>query len=189
MFPGWCSRPVPVPAGTRVPSSRSTKPCHPKGSRSRGSTFLIGSRVAGHRIASRYWSRASSPPPGGWRRTWPCPRRGIALGGRSMGGRMCSVAVAEGLPAAGLVLVSYPLHPPGRPDKFRVEHFGAVKVPCLFVSGTRDQFATPAELEEATGSIAGPVTLVFVDGGDHSLRRRDGAVAGIVAGWVLALRP
>ena len=113
----------------------------------------------------------------------------IALGGRSMGGRMCSVAVAEGLPAAALVLVSYPLHPPGRPEKLRVEHFGAIAVPCLFVSGTRDQFATPPELEEAAASIGGPVTLVFVDGGDHSLARRDGEVAGIVADWVLALRP
>ena len=46
----------------------------------------------------------------------------VVLGGRSMGGRMCSMAVAEGLPAAGLVLLSYPLHPPGKPDKLRVEH-------------------------------------------------------------------
>lgn len=46
----------------------------------------------------------------------------VALGGRSMGGRMCSMAVAEGLPAAALVLVSYPLHPPGKPDKMRTEH-------------------------------------------------------------------
>jgi predicted alpha/beta-hydrolase family hydrolase len=111
----------------------------------------------------------------------------VALGGRSMGGRICSIAVAEGLPAAALVLVSYPLHPPGRPDKRRVEHFGAIKVPCLFVSGTRDQFATPAELEAATAAITGPVTRVLVDNGDHGLRRRDEEVAAIVAAWVLAL--
>ena len=110
----------------------------------------------------------------------------IALGGRSMGGRMCSIAVAEGLPAAGLVLVSYPLHPPGRPEKLRVEHFGAIKVPCLFISGTRDHFATPAELELATKAISGPVTLVFLEGGDHGLRRRDEDVAILVADWVLA---
>ena len=59
----------------------------------------------------------------------------LVLGGRSFGGRMCSLAVAEGLPAAGLVLLSYPLHPPGKPDKLRVEHFGSIEVPCLFVSG------------------------------------------------------
>jgi len=115
------------------------------------------------------------------------PQAKIALGGRSMGGRVCSIAVAEGLPAAALVLVSYPLHPPGKPDKLRVEHFGAITVPCLFVSGTRDQFATPDELEAATASIAGPVTHVFCENGDHGLRRRDEQVAAIVASWVLAL--
>jgi len=111
----------------------------------------------------------------------------VALGGRSMGGRMCSVAVAEGLPAAALVLVSYPLHPPGKPDKLRVEHFRAIGVPCLFVAGTRDPFATPSELEAATAAIAGPVTRVFVENADHGLRRRDGEVAELVASWVLAL--
>jgi hypothetical protein len=117
------------------------------------------------------------------------PGRKLALGGRSMGGRMCSIAVAEGLPAAALVLVSYPLHPPGRPDKLRVDHFPAIKVPCLFVSGTRDQFGTPAELEAATGAIAGPVTHLFIEGGDHALRGRDRDVAADVAAWVLALQP
>jgi len=115
------------------------------------------------------------------------PQAKIALGGRSMGGRMCSIAVAEGLAAAALVLVSYPLHPPGRPEKLRIEHFGAIEVPCLFVSGTRDQFGTPAELEAATAAIAGPVTRVFIDKGDHGLRRRDEEVAATVAAWVLAL--
>ncbi len=108
----------------------------------------------------------------------------IALGGRSMGGRMASVAVAEGLPAAGLVLVSYPLHPPGRPEKSRVEHLDELQVPCLFVSGTRDAFGTPDELESATRAIRGPVTHVWIEGGDHGLRRRDAEVASIVASWL-----
>jgi uncharacterized protein len=108
----------------------------------------------------------------------------IALGGRSMGGRMASVAVAEGLPSAGLVLVSYPLHPPGHPEKSRVEHLGSIDVPCLFVSGTRDAFGTRDELESATASITGPVTHVWIDGGDHGLRRRDAEVASIVASWL-----
>ena len=67
----------------------------------------------------------------------------IVLGGRSMGGRICSMAVADGLPAAGLVLISYPLHPPGRPERLRIEHLPALEVPCLFMSGTRDTFGTP----------------------------------------------
>src|SRR5688500_15884511 len=97
------------------------------------------------------------------RRTGLPPER-LFLGGRSMGGRMCSMAVAEGLPAAGLVLISYPLHPPGRPEKLRVEHLPALDVPCLFVSGTKDTFGTPAELEAATATIPGPVTHVWLDG-------------------------
>ncbi|MGA2519890.1 MAG: alpha/beta family hydrolase [Acidimicrobiales bacterium] len=111
----------------------------------------------------------------------------VALGGRSMGGRMCSMAVAEGLGAAALVLVSYPLHPPGKPDKLRTDHFGAMTVPCLFVSGTRDAFGAPAELESATAAVPGPVTHVWVEGGDHGLRGKDAQVAGIVRDWVLAL--
>jgi predicted alpha/beta-hydrolase family hydrolase len=112
------------------------------------------------------------------------PTSRIAVGGRSMGGRMCSMAVAQGLEAASLVLVSYPLHPPGRPDRLRVEHFADINVPCLFVSGTRDNFATPAELEEATKLIRGPVTHLWVERGDHGLRRKDEEVATIVRDWL-----
>jgi predicted alpha/beta-hydrolase family hydrolase len=111
----------------------------------------------------------------------------IALGGRSMGGRMCSMAVAEGLPARALVLIAYPLHPPGKPERARTEHFPALRVPCLFVSGTRDSFGTPAELEAATSTIPGPVTHVWIDGGDHGLRRRDVEVTDAVRVWLLAL--
>jgi predicted alpha/beta-hydrolase family hydrolase len=107
----------------------------------------------------------------------------IAVGGRSFGGRMCSMAVAEGLEAAALVLVSYPLHPPGKPDRLRTEHFGALAVPCLFVSGRRDAFATPDELARETTAIPGDVTLSFVDG-DHSLRKSERGAAEIVADWL-----
>ena len=111
----------------------------------------------------------------------------VALGGRSMGGRMCSMAVAEGLPAAGLVLISYPLHPPGKSDRLRTEHFPAIGVPCCFVSGTRDTFATKAELTAAVRAIPAPVGTTFLEGGDHGLRRRDAEVADLVAaavtGW------
>jgi uncharacterized protein len=111
----------------------------------------------------------------------------VAVGGRSMGGRMCSMAVADGMAAAALVLVSYPLHPPGKPDRLRTEHFQAISVPCLFVSGTRDSFGTQAELEKATAAIPGPVTHVWIDGGDHGLRRKDAEVAGHVRDWFLGL--
>jgi uncharacterized protein len=110
----------------------------------------------------------------------------LVLGGRSFGGRMCSMAVAEGLPAAGLVLLSYPLHPPGKPEKLRTEHFGALDLPCLFVSGEKDPFASPAELEHETGAIPGPVSFVWLNGG-HDPRNADGAIVDAVAQWLAGL--
>lgn len=95
------------------------------------------------------------------------PASGLVLGGRSLGGRMCSMAVAEGLGAAGLVLLSYPLHPPGRPERLRVEHFGAVDVPTLVVNGDRDPFGTPEELQRELAAVAGPVTLKLLEGQRH----------------------
>jgi hypothetical protein len=111
----------------------------------------------------------------------------LALGGRSMGGRMCSMAVASGLPAAALVLIAYPLHPPGKPDKLRIEHLPALTVPCLFVSGTRDPFGTPAELRQATSVIPGPVTHHTVEGKGHDLKGCDDAVAQVIRDWLRAL--
>ena len=112
----------------------------------------------------------------------------LVLGGRSMGGRMCSMAVAAGLPdARGLVLICYPLHPPGKPDRLRTEHFEAITVPCLFISGTRDAFGTREELEKHTALIPGPVTHVWLEGSDHSLRRRDQVVADTAVAWIQAL--
>jgi predicted alpha/beta-hydrolase family hydrolase len=106
-----------------------------------------------------------------------------------MGGRVCSMAVAAGLPAAGLVLIAYPLHPPGRPEQLRIEHLPALSLPCLFVSGTRDPFGSPAELEAATAAIPGPVTHVWVEGGRHDLRGADAEVAEAVRAWLEAQGP
>jgi predicted alpha/beta-hydrolase family hydrolase len=111
----------------------------------------------------------------------------LILGGRSMGGRICSMAVADGLAALGLVLVSYPLHPPGRPERLRTAHFPRLEVPCLFVSGTRDAFGTPAEMEEATAAIPGPVTHVWIEGKDHALRNSDGPVTEAVLDWLVPI--
>lgn len=111
----------------------------------------------------------------------------VFCGGRSFGGRVFSMAVGEGVPAAGLVLLSYPLHPPGKPDQLRTEHFAALSVPCLFVSGTRDSFGTRDEFEAATSSISGPVTHVWVEGGDHGMRGKDEVVAAAVKEWIEGL--
>ena len=111
----------------------------------------------------------------------------LVLGGRSMGGRMCSIAVADGLCAAGLVLISYPLHPPGRPDKLRTEHLPRLTVPCLFIHGTKDPFGSPADLEAATRTNPGNVTHVWIEGGRHDLKGADAVVATAVAHWITAL--
>jgi uncharacterized protein len=113
----------------------------------------------------------------------------VVLGGRSMGGRMGSMAVAEGLPAAGLVLISYPLHPPGRPDRPRTAHLPDLHLPSLWVSGTRDAFGTVPELEAATATVPGSVTRCWIEGGDHGLRGKDQQVAAVVADWMAATFP
>ena len=118
--------------------------------------------------------------------------KGLVMGGRSMGGRICSLAVGDAedpLPAIGLVLISYPLHPPGKPDKLRVEHFPRLHVPCLFVSGTKDTFATPDELIHWTATIPGPVTHHWVQGKGHDLKGADAEIARVAAEWIAALTP
>lgn len=107
----------------------------------------------------------------------------LVLGGRSFGGRMSSLAVAQGLPVAGLVLLSYPLHPPGRPDRLRAEHLPDITVPVLAVSGQRDPFGSPDELTTHLSTIHGPLTTVFVTG-DHS-PQDDAAVTAAVRDWLL----
>ena len=114
----------------------------------------------------------------------------LVLGGRSMGGRMCSMAVGDELaplPAKGLVLICYPLHPPGKPEKLRVEHHPRLTVPCLFLSGTRDTFGTPDELTHWTSTIPGPVTHHWFEGKGHDLKGCDAAIATVVAEWMSAL--
>ena len=114
----------------------------------------------------------------------------IVIGGRSMGGRMCSMAIADEfdpLVVAGLVLVSYPLHPPKKPDTLRIEHLPRVAVPTLCISGTKDNFGTPQELEDAFAVVPGAVTWSWVENGRHELAKSDADVAQRIATWVTAL--
>lgn len=111
----------------------------------------------------------------------------LVLGGRSMGGRMCSMAVADGMSAAGLVLLSYPLHPPKKPDKLRVEHFSALDVPCLFISGDRDPFGAPEEFAAHLPAIKGPVTTVWLEGEGHDPKKADADIVAVVGRWLETL--
>ena len=104
-----------------------------------------------------------------------------------MGGRVGSMAVARGLPSAGLVLISYPLHPPEKPERLRVEHFEAIEVPCLFVSGDRDPFGSPEEFALHIPKIKGPVTTIWLHGARHDLRGQDEAICNAVVEWVSEL--
>lgn len=94
-------------------------------------------------------------------------------GGKSLGGRIASMMIADGeLEAAGLVLVGYPLHPPGKPERLRDEHLDRVEVPMLFLQGTADPFARWDLLTGVLDRLGDRATLHPVEGGDHSFRVR-----------------
>jgi predicted alpha/beta-hydrolase family hydrolase len=95
-------------------------------------------------------------------------REPLAIGGKSMGARIASqLAAKDSLEVRALVFFGYPLHPPGMPAKRRDAHLPDVKAPMLFLSGTRDPFASPTELRALTKKLGASLSLV--DGGDHSL--------------------
>lgn len=92
----------------------------------------------------------------------------LIAGGKSLGGRMASLQVAGGEPADALCFLGYPLHPPGKKDRLRTEHFPDVKVPALFVQGTRDALCDLDLLRPALGAFGGKTTLHVVEDADHS---------------------
>jgi predicted alpha/beta-hydrolase family hydrolase len=123
-------------------------------------------------------------------------RTALFIGGKSMGGRIATqVAAADpALPLAGLVLLGYPLHPPGKPAERRDKHLPAVARPMLFVQGSRDAFGTPAELAPIVSALQPAPTLHVAAQGDHSfkLSRKDPAAQAamyadlqrVIAAWI-----
>lgn len=122
---------------------------------------------------------------GVWADRWGVPQASLVVGGRSYGGRMASMAVADGLEVAGLVLLSYPLHPPGKPERLRTDHLERIGVPTLFVSGQRDPFGSPEEFAPWVATVPGPTEVVWVNGAHAP--SDDGAVVAAVADWLGAL--
>ena len=120
--------------------------------------------------------------------------RALFIGGKSMGGRIAThVAAADpACPLAGLVLLGYPLHPPGRPTERRDAHLPAIRRPMLIVQGSRDAFGAPQELEPILSALTPPATLHVVNGGDHSFKISKGAsqeavfaeVQKTIADWI-----
>lgn len=133
------------------------------------------------------------------------PRRGWVAGGASYGGRVATLAVAAGMIAVdGVVCVGYPLHPPGRDDDLRVEHWPGVSVPVLFLQGTHDAFGGPDELQPHLRRLPRRATVHPVRGADHGLtvagvRSPDGqrheaphvaaGLGGVLVDWLEALEP
>lgn len=124
------------------------------------------------------------------------PGTTVLAGGKSMGGRVATRVAADRLaeagPLRGLVLFGYPLHPPGRRDRLRVEHLPRLRVPLIVVQGSRDEFGSPGELEPWLAQVPASATLHVVADGDHSLkvpRRSDPGGVGFdraldaVAAW------
>jgi len=113
--------------------------------------------------------------------------RPLIIGGRSMGGRAASMLAAEGFPADGLLLLAYPLHPPGKPDQLRDAHLPRIAMPVLCFNGTRDDFCTPALMERAITTVTAPWEMRWLEGADHSFHvlkssgRNDAAVLSEVA--------
>lgn len=95
----------------------------------------------------------------------------LVIGGKSMGGRIASQVAAEGSEKIdGLVCLGYPLHPPGNPAKLRVEHLPAIRVPILFIQGTRDTFGSPEEIRPFVKNNKQKATIYEIEGGDHSFK-------------------
>ncbi len=110
----------------------------------------------------------------------------VLAGGKSLGGRIASMCVADGLPAAGLVFLGYPLHPPGRTERLRAEHLARIGVPMLFLQGTRDPFARSDLLAQVLDGLGDRAELVAVEGGDHSFNVRGAKLGARETGAGLA---
>jgi predicted alpha/beta-hydrolase family hydrolase len=94
--------------------------------------------------------------------------RTLIIGGRSMGGRAASMLAADGFDCSGLLLLAYPLHPPGKPDQLRDAHLPSIRVPVLCVNGTRDPFCTPALMTGVLEHVTAPWQMLWLETADHS---------------------
>ena len=194
-----------VPRGARA----SLAVAHGAGGTMRSPLFdayceaMAGGKVATLRFNFLYSERGrrAPDPPATLITTWQLafealhgrvPRVPTFSGGKSLGGRIASVAAADEVIApAGLVFLGYPLHPPGKPERVRDEHLYRLHVPMLFLQGTADPFARSdilALVLERLGSLA---TYVPIEGGDHSFRvrgtkRDDAAIGAALATETLA---
>src|SRR5246127_4256797 len=112
----------------------------------------------------------------------------LIAGGHSYGGRQTSMVVAEKEAQVDvLTLFSYPVHPPGKPERARTEHLPNITVPTVFTHGTSDPFGTPAEVPDAAAMIAAPTEVVEITGARHDLRSKSLDVAVLAVDAALRL--
>lgn len=116
--------------------------------------------------------------------SWDGP---TVLGGKSMGGRIASHIAASGQVTDGLLFFGYPLHPPGRPERLRDAHLHDVKVPMLFIEGTRDPFCPLDTLEAVRADVPAPTEVAVIDDGDHSLKVRKASGRTTEDAWAEAI--
>jgi predicted alpha/beta-hydrolase family hydrolase len=119
-----------------------------------------------------------------------CDTTELVIGGRSMGGRMCTMAssdVEDALGVAGVVCIGYPLHPPKKPEQLRIEHLPRLSAKALFISGTRDEFGAPEELATAFALLPSPPSVHLIDGGRHELKGHDDHIATLLKDWLRIL--
>jgi uncharacterized protein len=107
----------------------------------------------------------------------------LLAGGKSMGGRIGSQVVAQGLDVDGLVFLGYPLHPPGRPERLRADHLADIKVPMLFVEGTRDPFCPLETLEAVREGLRAKTKVAVIHDGDHSFKVRKSSGRATPEAW------
>jgi uncharacterized protein len=173
-------------AAAKIPSLRFNYPYRDSGRKSPDRAAVLDATT---REAAAELARVTKLPP-----------ERLVLGGRSMGGRYCSLIVGadeDPVRALGLLLLGYPLHAPGKPDQPRVEHFPRITVPCLFASGTRDSLAGQDALTAAVKAIKGPVAMHWLESADHGYRPKKvsgrttddvaAEVADVSAEWVQSL--
>ena len=146
-------------ADAKVPSLRFNYPYRDAGKKApdRPAALLAATRAAVDELATR----TKLPP------------ERLVLGGRSMGGRYCTLvagAETDPVPALGLCPLGYPLHAAGKPESRRDEHFPRLTMPVLFVSGTRDSLASKPDLVKSARRIKGPVTWCWLDTADHGFK-------------------
>jgi predicted alpha/beta-hydrolase family hydrolase len=118
----------------------------------------------------------------------------LVIGGKSMGGRIASHLAASGVEADGVLFLGYPLHPPGKPERIRDEHLRDIRIPMLFIEGTRDPFCPLDTLERVRKGLTAPTDVVAIDDGDHSFKVRKSSgrstedawneVVDAAAGWL-----